>query len=84
VKRIVIVGAGGMAREVRAMIREINRVVPVWEFAGYVVTNKNVLGDRDSREEVVGDYKWLRANSNLIDAVTIGIVTCCPSQSFLP
>jgi sugar O-acyltransferase (sialic acid O-acetyltransferase NeuD family) len=64
-----------MAREVRAMIREINRVVPVWEFAGYVVTNKNVLGDRDSREEVVGDYKWLRANSNLIDAVTIGIGT---------
>jgi len=75
VKRIVIVGAGGMAREVKAMIFEINRVAPIWEFAGYVVTNTNVLGDRDSREEVVGDYKWLRANANRVDAVAIGIGT---------
>ncbi len=74
-KRIVIVGAGGMAREVKALIREINRLKPVWEFAGYVVTDASVLSDRDSREEVVGDYEWLRANVNRVDAVTIGIGT---------
>jgi sugar O-acyltransferase (sialic acid O-acetyltransferase NeuD family) len=74
-KRIVIVGAGGMAREVKAMICDINRIKPVWEFAGYVVTNVTMLGDRDSREEVVGDYEWLRENSNRVDAVTIGIGT---------
>jgi sugar O-acyltransferase (sialic acid O-acetyltransferase NeuD family) len=75
VKRIVIVGAGGMAREVKALINEINRLKPVWEFAGYVVTDMSLLADRDSREEVVGDYEWLRANTNRVDAVTIGIGT---------
>lgn len=74
-KRIVIVGAGGMARELKAMIGEINRLSPVWEFAGYVVTDTSMLGDRDSREEVVGDYEWLRANASRVDAVTIGIGT---------
>jgi sugar O-acyltransferase (sialic acid O-acetyltransferase NeuD family) len=74
-KRIVIIGAGGMAREVKAMICEINRRTPVWEFAGYVVTDPSALTDRDSREEVVGDYEWLRANASHVDAVTIGIGT---------
>ena len=77
VKRIVIVGAGGMAREVKALIREINRVTPTWEFAGYVVTNLNELCDRDSGGEVVGDYEWLRENADHVDAVSIGIGTPC-------
>jgi sugar O-acyltransferase (sialic acid O-acetyltransferase NeuD family) len=72
-KKIVIVGAGGMAREVRALIREINRVAPEWEFAGYVVSDTTKLSDRDSRGEVVGDYEWLRSNVARLDAVTIGI-----------
>jgi sugar O-acyltransferase (sialic acid O-acetyltransferase NeuD family) len=72
-KQIIIVGAGGMAREVKALIREINRVAPEWEFAGYIVSDMTKLGDRDSREEVVGDYEWLRANVARVDAVTIGI-----------
>jgi sugar O-acyltransferase (sialic acid O-acetyltransferase NeuD family) len=62
-----------MAREVKALIREINRIAPKWEFAGYVVTDMTKLGGLDSREEVVGDYAWLRANANRVDAVTIGI-----------
>jgi sugar O-acyltransferase (sialic acid O-acetyltransferase NeuD family) len=74
-KRIVIVGAGGMAREVKAMIAEINRHKPEWEFDGYVVTDASALTDRDSRDEVVGDYEWLRANASRVDAVTIGIGT---------
>lgn len=64
-----------MAREVKALIREINRITPTWEFAGYVVTNPSDLGERDSREEVMGDYGWLRANADRVDAVTIGIGT---------
>jgi sugar O-acyltransferase (sialic acid O-acetyltransferase NeuD family) len=75
VKRIVIVGAGGMAREVKAMLREINRVALTWKFVGYVVTNLNELSERDSRDEVVGDFGWLQMNAEQIDAVTIGIGT---------
>jgi sugar O-acyltransferase (sialic acid O-acetyltransferase NeuD family) len=74
-KRIVIVGAGGTAREVKAMLREINRVTPTWVFEGYVVTSLSALSDRDSREEVLGDYQWLRTNASHIDAVGIGIGT---------
>lgn len=56
-KRIAIVGAGGMAREVKALIAEINRVERGWEFAGYVVSDLTLLGSHDSREEVVGDFE---------------------------
>ncbi len=72
-KRIAVIGAGGMAREVKALIQEINRQGPRWEFVGYVVTDCNTLGERDSRNEVVGDYGWLVANR--VEAVTIGIGT---------
>ena len=58
-KNIVIIGARCMA-----LISELNRLKPVWEFAGYVVTDTSLLGGRDSRDEVVGDYEWLRANAN--------------------
>ena len=68
-------GAGGMAREVKALIREINRIAPVWEFAGYAVSDLTRLSSRDSRDEVVGDYAWLRENASRVDAVTIGIGT---------
>src|SRR3569833_3302711 len=74
-KHIVIVGAGCMALEVKALICEINRVTPEWTFEGYVVTNLRALSDRDSREEVVGDYQWLQATSYRHDAVAIGIGT---------
>jgi len=74
-KRIVIIGAAGMAREVKAMISEINRLTPIWAFAGYVVTDLSVLSNRDSREEVIGDYEWLRSNNGHVDAVAIGIGT---------
>lgn len=74
-KRIVIIGAGGMAREVKSLIREINRRQPTWEFAGFVVTRLNDLCERDSGEDVVGDYDWLSANAQSVDAVAIGIGT---------
>jgi len=74
-KRIVVIGAGGMAREVKSLISEINRGTPEWHFMGYVVSDLNALTDRDSRDEVLGDYCWLREHATEIDAVTIGIGT---------
>ena len=37
--RIVIVGAGGMAREIASALRWINRGSPQFEFLGYVVSD---------------------------------------------
>jgi sugar O-acyltransferase (sialic acid O-acetyltransferase NeuD family) len=72
-KRIVVIGAGGMAREIRWLISDINVVSPQYEFAGYVVSDLNAIGPHDSREDIVGDYAWLDKNRGSINALAIGI-----------
>jgi sugar O-acyltransferase (sialic acid O-acetyltransferase NeuD family) len=74
-QRVVVVGAGGFARELKWMIREIDRVNPAFEFAGYVVSDLSRIGEHDSRDEIVGDYAWLRSNRSRFDALAIGIGT---------
>jgi sugar O-acyltransferase (sialic acid O-acetyltransferase NeuD family) len=74
-KRIVVIGAGGMAREVHWLIREINRVGPLYEFQGYVVSDSMKFGLYDSHDELLGDYSWLEENRHSIDSVAVGIGT---------
>jgi len=74
-KRIVVIGAGGMAREIQWLIREINLVDPLYEFLGYVISDWNRCGQYDSREAILGDYTWLEENRRSIDAVAVGIGT---------
>lgn len=74
-KRIVVVGAGGFAREVKWLIEEIDRATPGLAFAGYVVSDLARLGEHDSRGEVLGDVGWLRANRDRFDGLAIGIGT---------
>ena len=72
-KRIVVIGAGGMAREVEWLIRAINAVAPCYEFLGYVVSDLARCGKLDSRDTLLGDYGWVEAHRGSIDAVAIGI-----------
>ena len=72
-QRIVVIGAGGMAREVASTLKYINQIEPRFEFVGYVVSDLSRLGDRDSREQVVGDFHWLDQHRSSIDAVAIGV-----------
>src|ERR1039457_4565831 len=58
-KKIAIIGAGGFAREVAWLIRDINRVTPQFEFLGFLVSNTSLLHETDSRDEVLGDFNWL-------------------------
>ncbi|HET9183681.1 MAG TPA: hypothetical protein VFP59_16225 [Candidatus Angelobacter sp.] len=74
-KNIVVIGAGGMAREVRWLIEAINSVSPSYDFLGYVVSDLSKVGPRDSKEDILGDYHWLAKNRARVDAVTIGIGT---------
>ena len=72
-RRIVIYGAAGMAREIRWLMERVNAVRPTWSFAGYVVTDRARLGERDSIEEVVGDEAWLLSqDDDLAVALAIG------------
>jgi sugar O-acyltransferase (sialic acid O-acetyltransferase NeuD family) len=74
-KRIVVFGAGGFAREVVWLLDDLRAAGQPYAFAGFVVSDTAALGPHDSRDKVVGDVAWLRANAHTVDAVAIGIGT---------
>ena len=77
-KRVVIVGAGGQARECAWYLDEISRVPGArvrFTCAGFIVTDLARLGPNDSRERVLGDYGWLATNRGQVDALVLGIGT---------
>ena len=72
-KKIVIIGAGGLAREIRWLIDDLNRKKDQYEFLGYIVSDKENLKETDSKELIIGDFSWF---DNLKDEsihVAIGI-----------
>jgi sugar O-acyltransferase (sialic acid O-acetyltransferase NeuD family) len=70
-RRIAIVGAGGLAREVEWLLSDVNRVTPTWELVGFVVSDLGKLGPYDSKDRVIGDYSALGKQG--VDAAAIGI-----------
>ena len=72
-RRLAIVGAGGFAREVHWLIEQTNGFALDYYFAGFVVSDLAKLGERDSRERVVGDFDWLAGGK--VDALAMGIGT---------
>jgi hypothetical protein len=74
-KNIVVLGAGGMAREIAWLIRELNSTAEKYNFLGYVISNGSQVGPHDSRDELLGEYEWLTAHASMVDAVVIGIGT---------
>src|SRR5262245_17628318 len=72
-RRLVIVGAGGFAREVRWLASCASDGIVDYDFMGYVVSDLDKLGATDSTSEVLGDYDWLASNLARVDAAAIGI-----------
>jgi sugar O-acyltransferase (sialic acid O-acetyltransferase NeuD family) len=74
-ERLVIVGAGGLAREVVWLAREISGVSggPVYDCVGFVVSDLAKPGRDDSVDQVLGDIGWLDRNRDQVDALAIGI-----------
>jgi sugar O-acyltransferase (sialic acid O-acetyltransferase NeuD family) len=62
-----------MAREIASALRWINRTDQKFEFLGYVVSDLSRLGERDSRDQVLGDFGWLTANRDSLDALAVGV-----------
>ncbi|HZU81708.1 MAG TPA: hypothetical protein VE987_02275 [Polyangiaceae bacterium] len=71
--RLVVVGAGGQARELAWYIGEINRARDTFRLVGFVVADMSRVGPRDSREALLGDHEWLSAHAGEIDALALGI-----------
>jgi sugar O-acyltransferase (sialic acid O-acetyltransferase NeuD family) len=72
-KRIVIIGAGGMAREVASALHWINRGKSAFDFLGYVVSDLAQLGVRDTSSQVIGDFAWLKQNRDSVDGLALGV-----------
>jgi len=71
---LVIIGAGGFARETRFLVEDINRKNPQYKFLGYLVSDLDKLSEYDSKDEVLGDFNWFRSRTNPVN-VAIGIGT---------
>ena len=69
--RIAIIGAGGNAREIAAIVGDVtDSGQGNFKFVGYVVSDLKALGPRDSRDELLGDFQCVR--SSLVDALAMG------------
>lgn len=74
-RKIAILGAGGFAREVAWLIRDINSVKPSYSFQGFILSDLSMKGEHDTIELLLGDYDWIAENIDRIDALAIGVGT---------
>jgi sugar O-acyltransferase (sialic acid O-acetyltransferase NeuD family) len=70
---IIVVGAGGQARELRWILDEINAREGRFEFLGYVVSDLSRSGVDDSEQPILGDFGWLYHHRREVDTLALGI-----------
>lgn len=63
-KDIVIIGAGGLGREVAQLIEDINADKKVWNLLGYIDETPEKQGTVINNNIVLGNFAWLEKNSN--------------------
>ena len=68
-KKLVIVGAGGLGREVAWLIERINEVKPTWDLIGFVDDNEHLLGNIISGYPVIGASEWLKNNNDELHTI---------------
>ena len=56
-KKIYIVGAGGFGRELLWWIKDINKITPTWEIAGFLDDDSHALDGYECDYKVVGSIK---------------------------
>ena len=74
-RRIAILGAGGFAREVAWLIRDINSIKASYSFQGFILSDLSKKGSHDSLDLLLGDFDWVEKNPGSIDALAIGVGT---------
>lgn len=71
---LVIVGAGGFAREVRWLARDAAEAgISVWNPIGFVVSDLGAVGDHDDAQNTLGDFEWLEESRHEIEGLALGI-----------
>lgn len=59
-KDIIIIGAGGVGREVAFIIEEINKETPTWNILGFIDDNKEIHGKVINGYSVLGGLSYLK------------------------
>ena len=71
-KKLVLFGAGGFAKEVANMINNINSMVPTYDFLGFIVDKEYYKpGDIINGYPVLGDESWILDNKDVYCCCTI-------------
>lgn len=81
-KDIVIIGAGGIGREVAWIIEEINEVTPTWKIVGFVDDNEEMHGKELNGYKVLGGIKALD-NLEVKPEVVVAIANCSVKKSIV-
>ncbi|MEI6131729.1 MAG: NeuD/PglB/VioB family sugar acetyltransferase [Bacillota bacterium] len=63
-KDLIIVGAGGLGREIYVWVLDINREKPVWNFKGFIDDNLNALDGVNIGASVVGELQTWEPGDN--------------------
>ena len=63
-KNLIIIGAGGCAREVAWLIEDINNKSAEWNLLGYVEEYEENIGKELNGYNILGTYQWIKENSN--------------------
>ncbi len=80
-RKMVIIGAGGFAREVKWLAADItadSSCDESYEFVGYAVSDTTNTSPYDSNDEILGDFSWLRDNPEAYDCLAMGIGNAAP------
>jgi sugar O-acyltransferase (sialic acid O-acetyltransferase NeuD family) len=69
-QKVVIIGAGGLAREVLDILEAINQQKPQYEILGFIVDQRfgkpgSIINDLP----ILGDYHWLAAHIDSVRAI---------------
>ena len=73
-KKLIVVGAGGLAREVKFLVETINSIESLYDFQGFVVSDLSQIHATDSEKEIIGDLSYFNKSDEEV-AVAIGIGT---------
>ena len=68
-KDLVIVGAGGLAREVALLVEDINQVRAEWNLLGFIDKLPSATGRKSGSWEIVGDDSYFAAHQQPLHVV---------------
>lgn len=70
---LVILGAGGFARETMDVVDAINKVNPTWNMLGFIVDAQyGAVGDRVNDQPILGGFDWLDSHRDVYVVCGVG------------